>query len=156
MEHHTLDVWPEPREETSRFINEPWLVDQYLYDYGPRDREPEKQADNIRIYVPIDLNRESILRRLQLIIDKYGPASEKNESGFRSEVDMLIEQIGIYDQIWYVRTIGESDKVSTKQHSVKGIELVKEFISKLETIPDACAELFPFETIDELKNEFEC
>lgn len=69
---------------------------------------------------------------------------------------MLIEQIGIYDQIWYVRTIGESDKVSTKQHSVKGIALVKEFIKMLEEIPDGCAELFPYETIDELKREYEC
>lgn len=156
MEHHKLDVWPEPREQKPMFINEPWLVDQYLYDYGPRERETDKQKDNIRIYVPIDLNREAILRRLQLIIDQYGEASEKNESNFRSEVDMLIEQVCIYDQIWYVRTIGESDKVSTKQHSIKGIALVKEFIKMLEEIPDACAELFPFETIDELKKEFEC
>ena len=39
MDHHTLDVWPEPRDSQPRFINEPWLADQELYDYGPRKRE---------------------------------------------------------------------------------------------------------------------
>ena len=156
MDHHTLDVWPEPRDSQPRFVNEPWLADQELYDYGPRKREPEQQEDNIRIYVPMDLNRESVLRRLQGIIRRYGEASEENESDFRSEVDRLIEQIGIYDQIWYMRTMRESDQVSTRQHSIRGIELVKEFICMLESIPDACAECFPFETIEELKKEFEC
>lgn len=156
MDHHTLDVWPEPRDCQPRFVNEPWLADPELYDYGPRKREPEQQEDNIRIYVPMDLNRELILRRLQGIIRRYGEASEENESDFRSEVDWLIEQIGIYDQIWYMRTMRESDQVSTWQHSILGIGLVKEFIRMLESIPDACAECFPFETIEELKKEFEC
>jgi ABC-type lipoprotein release transport system permease subunit len=56
MDHHRLDVWPEPRDSEPRFINEPWLADQELYDYGPRKREPEQQEDNIRTYVPVDLN----------------------------------------------------------------------------------------------------
>ncbi len=155
MDRHQLDVWPEPREETPRFINEPWLIDQYLYDYGPQSREPEAQEDNIRIYLPMDLNREAILRRLRRIIDHYGEANEGNESDFRSETDRLIEQIMIYDQIWYLCTMEESDKISTRQHSAKAISLVKEVIKLLEAIPDGCAELFPFETIDELKAEFE-
>ncbi len=156
MEHHKLDIWPEPREETPRFINEPWLIDQYLYDYGPRKREPDNQEDNIRIFIPMDLNKQSILRRLRTIIDRYGEANEGNESNFTSDVDRLIEQIAIYDQIWYIRTMKESDEVSTRQHGKKGIELVKEAISLLESIPDGCAECFPFETIKELKQEFEC
>ena len=41
MDQHKLDVWPEPREQKPMFINEPWLIDKYLNDYGPRKREPE-------------------------------------------------------------------------------------------------------------------
>lgn len=40
------------------------------------------------------------------------------------------------------------------KHSAEAIELVEEFIAKLEEIPDGCAEIFPFELIDELKKEF--
>lgn len=40
------------------------------------------------------------------------------------------------------------------QHSLRAIELVNEIITRLESIPDGCAEMFPFQTIDELKNEF--
>lgn len=38
MDHHELDVCPEPPEKKPMFINEPWLIDKYLYDYGPRKR----------------------------------------------------------------------------------------------------------------------
>lgn len=156
MDQHIIDIYPEPREETPRFINEPWLIDKYLYDYGPRNREPDHQEDNIRIYVPLDLNRDAILKRLQSIISRYKESNEENEADFRTDVDMLIDQIAIYDRIWYVRTMAESDKQSKKQHSIKGRELAAAFIEMLGNIPDGCAELFPYETIDELKREFEC
>lgn len=71
--------------------------------------------------------------------------------GFREEVEPLnlstqgicIAQIEIYDRVWYIRHMPESG-----DHSVEGIELVKEFISRLEQIPDGCAERFPFEQIE--------
>jgi hypothetical protein len=37
---------------------------------------------------------------------------------------------------------------------VEAKELVREFVAMLEEIPDGCAERFPFELIDELKEEF--
>jgi len=40
------------------------------------------------------------------------------------------------------------------RHSEKAVQLVKEFILILEDIPDGCAECFPFETIDKLKEEY--
>ena len=44
--HHTLDVYPIPREKVPMFINEPWLVDQTLLDY-PINRNQSDQ-ENIR------------------------------------------------------------------------------------------------------------
>ena len=41
-----------------------------------------------------------------------------------------------------------------KKHSAEAIDLVEAFIQRLEEIPDGCAELFPFETIDELREEY--
>jgi len=152
---HQLDVYPEPRNETPLFINEPWLTDKYLYKWGSKERGPEDQEDNIRVYVPLDLNREAILRRLQLVIEHYGESNEGNECGFNTDVDVLVEQIAIYDRIWYIRTMEESDRISNKQHSAKAISLVKEFVSLLESIPDGCAELFPYEIIERLKQEYE-
>ena len=65
------------------------------------------------------------------------------------DVEMLISQIEIYDQIWYVRHIPQNG-----EHSLEANELVEEFIAKLEEIPDGCAECFPFEVIDRLKEEY--
>lgn len=151
---HTIDIHPEPIEEEPRFVNEPLLIDSSLFKYGDYKSEPEKEEDNTRVYVPLDLNREAFLRRLKSIINHYGWSTEENESDFRSDVDMLIEQIKIYDMIWYSWTKRESNMSDTRQHSLKAIAIVKEVIGLLEDIPDGCAELFPGITIDALCKEF--
>ena len=148
MEHHTLDIHPIPDDKTTLYINEPWFVDQTLLEYPPHI-EPEEQEDNIRIYVPIDLNKKAILRRLNKIICKYGEANEDNESDFRTDVYMIISQLEVYDQIWYTRHMPEEG-----EHSKEGIALAGEIVEYLEEIPDGCAESFPFELIDELKHDF--
>lgn len=69
MEHHRLDPYPIPKDKTPLCINEPWLIDKSLLEYPPR-REPDEKEDNVRIYVPMDLNRAAILRRLDSVIAK--------------------------------------------------------------------------------------
>ena len=148
MTHHDLDPYPVPKEKNPLYINEPWLIDKTLLENFPHP-EPEEQDDNVRIYVPLDLNKEAILRRLDRLICHYGEAREDNEMPFAVDVGMLISQIEIYDQIWYVRHVPNEGK-----HSKEAIELVSEFVPRLEEIPDGCAECFPFETIDELRAEY--
>jgi len=52
------------------FINEFWMIDNVLlYEWETVCvRETNDEPDNIRIYVPIDLNEKVILRRLNYII----------------------------------------------------------------------------------------
>lgn len=151
--HHNLDVHPVPRETTPLFINEPWLIDKtHAFCCGVHVNEPanpEGEPDNIRIYVPLDLNAEAILRRLDYIIAKYEEASDANEFHFSSEAYALVNQIEIYNQIWSVRNMESTDKCSENAKS-----LVEKFVEKLEAIPDVCAECFPFELIDELREDY--
>lgn len=86
---------------------------------------------------PMDLNKKAIMRRLWRIICHYGEANKDNESDFRMDVDMLISQIEIYDQRWYVR-----HKPKEGNYRLEAIELVKEFVKELEQIPDGGAECF--------------
>jgi hypothetical protein len=150
LEHHDLDIHPIPKEKTPLFINEPWLIDGSKYEFSWGNKEPENVEDNVRVYIPLDINKQAILRRLDRIIARYGEANEKNESNFSSDVAILISQVEIYDQIWYVRHMS----AVKGEHSVEAIELIKEFVAKLEEISDGCAETFPFKLIDELKEEF--
>ena len=101
-EKHRMDTYPIPRDEAPVFVNEPWVFDQSIYCETIDDhiREPDEEADNVRIYVPIDLNEKAILRRLDYIITRYGEANEKNESDFKYDVNTLLSQVEIYDQIW--------------------------------------------------------
>ena len=62
---------------------------------------------------------------------------------------MLVSQIEIYDQIWYVRHMPENG-----EHSQEAADLVREFIARLEEIPEGSAEIFPFELIDTLREEY--
>ena len=149
MEHHTLDIGPIPNDKTPSYINEPWLIDRSLDGDGLRVKEPDADSDNIRIYIPMDLNKRAIIRRLHEIIFRYREATEANEMDFYVEVGRLINQIEIYDQIWFVRNMPKDQK-----HSIEAKELVAEFIQVLKSIPEADSETFPYETISELSQEY--
>lgn len=148
MEHHNLDPYPIPKEKSTLYINEPWLIDKSLLECSSC-REPDEKEDNVRVYIPMDINKDAILRRLDMVIEHYGEANEENEIEFGIDVDLIISQIEIYDQIWYVRHMPHEGN-----HSEEAISLVEEFVTRLEAIPDGCAECFPFETIEELKKEY--
>lgn len=47
------------------------------------------------------------------------------------DVDAIISQIEIYDRVWYVRHMPHEG-----EHSREAISLVKEFVARLEEIPD--------------------
>ena len=108
MEHHTLDVYPIPKDKAPLYINEPWLIDCSLLEVSNGSAEPEQEQDNIRVYIPLDINKNAILRRLDTMIIHYGEANEKNELDFSIDVDMLVSQIEIYGQIWYVGHMPET------------------------------------------------
>ena len=158
MEYHNLDIYPEPQDKKPLFINEPWLVDPSFYYL---EKMPEEQVDNVRVYVPLDISAEDILRRLSVFVYHYGEANEDNESDFSNDVRGLVSQIEIYDQVWMAREQGAPAEQNRsyredweRKHSPKTVDLVKRFVEELEAIPDGCAELFPFELIDELKEEY--
>lgn len=144
--HHILDITPVPTSVT--YVNEPSLID---ITAPASDDKP----DNIRIYVPMDINKDAILRRLSDLVGKYKQANDGNESDFSCEVGQLVSQIEIYDQIWTVREMKQSVINSKgRRHSLRTRELVTAFVKALEEIPDGCAECFPFEMIDNLRGEY--
>lgn len=100
MEHHDLDIYPIPREKTALYINEPWLIDKSIMErvqlVTDLKKRPDEESDNIRIYVPLDLNRNAILRRLDSVIYHYGETNEENELDFSMDIEMIISQIEIY------------------------------------------------------------
>ena len=68
---------------------------------------------------------------------------------FSSDVEQLISQIEIYDQFWSVQHMPKEGV-----HSAEAVSLVRKFVDRLSEIPDGCAECFPFELIDELREEY--
>ena len=153
-EHHELDRNPIPRDKAPLFVNEPWLVDRSYEWIEKWSVEPEMENDNIRVYVPLDINAEAIMRRLRCVIDHYGEANEDNESSFSYDVDQLISQIEIYDQAQLSGNGERGTGENGSRHSVEAVKLVKRFADELVMIPDGCAELFPFQTVDRLCEEY--
>ena len=41
MEHHEITPYPIPKDKAPLFINEPWLIDKYLFDYSDIIKKPE-------------------------------------------------------------------------------------------------------------------
>lgn len=65
-------------------------------------------------------------------------------------IRVIISRMKYYKQVLAIESLhSESEK-----HSSKVVELVRRFVAELEEIPDGCAELFPFELIDELRREY--
>ena len=62
---------------------------------------------------------------------------------------MLIPQIEIYDQFWFVR-----HNPNYGSHSAEAIDRVKEFVRKLEEIQVYDTEWFPYSSIDKLTKEY--
>lgn len=149
MSHHNIDPYPFPKDMSPIYINEPWLIDKSLRAMADVSIEIDNNDDNIRVYVPLDISATSIIRRLNTIISFYGEANEENEFSFSTDVNMLISQIEIYDQLWVVR-----HGMNEKRHSVEATDLVRRFIKALDNVPDGCAELFPFNIIEELREEY--
>ena len=79
MTHHLLDPYPIPKDKGALFINEPWLADKSLNGYRT-GTDPEKKNDNVRIYVPIDLNKEAIEDLIVLSINTEKPTKIMNLS----------------------------------------------------------------------------
>jgi len=131
------------------YVNEPWLIDASLWESENPSPEPEECDDNIRVYVPLDINRDAILRRADEIINHFGPASENNEMEYESYFGRLLSQVDLYDEYWSAQYRSGVDK-----HSPEAITLVRDIVGKLEEIPDECAESFPGCLINELKGEY--
>lgn len=151
--HHLIDPHSIP-EKMEFYVNEPWLIDASnpLFDLTQisRRQQPEEEEDNIRVYIPMDLNREAILRRIDYVIRKNGSANEVNEWIYSEEMEKIIYQLEIYDQIHLMK----KDAERCMGHSKLGQKLASEVIARLEQIPDECAECFPFDLIDDLREEY--
>ncbi len=72
--HHRID--PKPVPEKVSYINEPWIADDTKMPLQEGKFKPEdligKEPDNVRVYIPLDISRAAVMRRLHAIIQKYG------------------------------------------------------------------------------------
>ena len=161
--HHKLDIHPIP--ESVHFINELDIASTNPYSSQKQYEEALTGKtiscggvlpdDSIRIYVPIDISADSIMRKLREIYDMLGTPDEKNELYFEQEFRKLFSQLEIYDQIWAVRDLRNSvQKVNGGvYHSANGTVLAEKVVRFLKENAGT-AESFPCKQIDELRNEF--
>lgn len=111
--------------------------------------------DNVRIYVPMDLNADGIMWQLYDLYCSLGYPTESNEAAYYSGVRKIITQLEIYDQVWVARKVEESVQKENGgvRHSRKGIELAEKIINYLEE-KEGTAECFPYDEIEELREVF--
>lgn len=161
--HHDLDIHPIPEEVL--YINEMDFLEPNYYELKEQIKKAASGKtiaqggilpdDNVRIYVPMDLNADKIMWRLYRIYMALDDPAYRNETEFMTAVGIIVSQLEIYDQVWVARDAAHAVQKSESgvYHSQKGIELAKKIIEYLEE-NEGCAECFPYETIDKLKDEF--
>mgnify|MGYP004592523533 FL=1 len=161
--YHKLDIHPIPADVL--YVNELSLAGKVPYETkddtakaitGKKKSEGDiLPDDNVRIYVPMDLNADIIMWQLYSLHGSLGYPTEKNESTYSSGVSKVISQLEIYDQVWTARKVGESvqKEDGDVRHSQQGIELAKQIVKYLED-NEGNGECFPYDQIEELKEAF--
>ena len=161
--HHNLDIYPIPKDVL--YVNELSLAGKVPYetkDDTAKAITGKKAAeggilpnDNVRIYVPMDLNADIIMWQLYSLHGSLGYPTEKNESAYSSGVSKVISQLEIYDQVWAARNLEDTVQKEDGgvRHSHQGIELAKQIVKYLEDI-EGTAECFPYDEIQELREAF--
>ena len=164
--HHNLDIHPIPADVL--YVNELSLAGKVPYETKDtmekaitgkiKSKGGILPDDNVRIYVPMDLNADIIMWQLYSlhgVKGSLGYPTEKNESAYSFGVGKVISQLEIYDQVWVARKAGESvqkEDVGVR-HSQQGIELAKQIVRYLEDI-EGNGECFPYDEVEELKEKF--
>ena len=112
--HHDLDIKPIPEKVlyvndlTMGTIAEPYsTIREYeIAKTGKKQAEggilPD---DNVRIYVPMDINHSIIMQELRILYAMLGSPDDKNETNIATLTDKVIQKLEIYDQVWAVRDI---------------------------------------------------
>ena len=146
-EHHSLDIKPIPEEVL--YVNETYLSDMTVVNNLNGDIEADsKETDNVRVYIPLDINAKAIMRRINSIYYRYGDVDEDNEFAISGEVEQVISHLEIYDQIWHAR--GDD---AGNGHSKKATDIVKEIIQYLMD-NEGSAEMYPYDVIEELCRDY--
>lgn len=109
--------------------------------------------DNVRIYAPIDINEEYLISKLSSLFYILGTPTEDNEFLYSSEVSLLIKYLEIYDQVWCTRDFDNTVTIKDTRHCKKAISIAAQMITILNK-NEGCAELFPYDEIDELESKY--
>ena len=150
--HHKIDVHPIP--DSPIYINDLSIATTY----NPYELKQQAELavtgksvskggilpdDNVRVYVPLDINAEYIIGELHSVFNMLGAVSEDNEYEYSSAVRRIITKLEIYDQIHTVRDmknavnlagVGEVGRPSevNRYHSRKAIAVVKRMVEIME------------------------
>lgn len=160
---HDLDI--KPISEDILFVNDLTFLAPDIYESYEELAKATKgetvknggllPEDNVRIYLPLDLNADSIMTQLRVVYLELGSPTEETESAFCSRVRYIIRQLEVYDQVMVSRNIGDAIQMAPGgvYHSKNAIDLAKRMVD-LMLEDEGCAECYPYDFVEELKEEF--
>lgn len=90
--YHNLDK--KPNLENVLCINEPDLTDGIISYLRIRQLEMKSQADNIRVYSPLDLVADAFMLHFSSLVFRYYEANEENDFDIFGDVLMIIKKYG--------------------------------------------------------------
>ena len=162
--HHMLDIHPFPKDVL--YINEFELVDvvnnydsEKKYEKALSGKSKKEGGvlpdDNVRIYMPVDLNADYIINRLRDVLVSFGSTTEENESALTAEVGRLVSQLEIYDQVWTVRDLKNAYRNTPEgaPHCPQGKELAQKFIDVLME-NEGTGDSFPYNIVNGVREAF--
>lgn len=111
--------------------------------------------DNVRVYIPLDINADSLLYELRMLFYTLGMPDESDEFSYFEGMRKIYRKLEIYDEALMEKYPEQTMCCSEegKKHSIFSICVVREMIQIMEE-NEGCGEMFPYDTIDTLEEEY--
>lgn len=109
--------------------------------------------DNVRIYVPMDINQEQILFKLESIFDELGELTWRTESDYAVRVWQLMTLLKVYDQSLIAQGSFPTVQTGETVHSKLAIETAKK-MCRILIRNEGTGDTFPYDEIAELSQEY--
>lgn len=109
--------------------------------------------DNVRIYVPMDINQKLILFKLELLFDELGELTWRTESEYARRVWQLMTLLKVYDQSLIAQGSFPTVQTGETVHSKLAIETAKK-MCRILMRNEGTGDTFPYDEIAELSQEY--
>lgn len=150
-----------PTTEDTIFVNSREFADEKSYELKVESFLADRGCtesmggglpdDNVRLYVPLDINEDEIMQSVYSLYCMLGSPTEYNEMQYFSGMNKVLAKLELYDQLHCRHNFDQvSLNTETGEMHCRSAAVLAKKIKCLLLEDEGCAEMYPYEIIEKL------